>query len=796
MARKSRTKLGMLWKRIGDMFRSFMSTIEGTVGVAFLNFLRTALPQPLHFLIPFLQDDLGIKPPSIRRLVGVGVPEQKEAQTILEQVVVDARSAQLWQIKPQFTRYRCIANNPFRCQFPQEAIALDPNNRYCPKCQFPALLPPEVKIRGQAGIYQIERYLGCRGLGRLYEAVNINDGQTVILKEYIIPNRDFNSEETRLTKESFLRLAGVALADGRPQNFRLVLPHDAIADPREERCYLVFQGRIASATTLADHLAVNGAMDSWQVRDFLFQVLQVLESIHTQKYRLSSGMIQHQMPHGNLSLYSLLITENLQGFHIYVCDLGLWEHRFCSPLVPPPEYSIAGDLQDLGYIAFYLLAGGIVDLEKGYALDPNHQDHWRRDVHPALKDYLYNLIGIGSVSYETAETARRALVRLPMHREIASVAFVATAPAPPKKQRQWLRPLIAWLAVILGILLALWLFLPALFSTRPTREVFPCCLAQVSGIPEGQFNYTAEREGTWSYVLQQENLIARGTTLEAELRKSQPKLQLNFQAVPSFSAAIALVQADRAAFAISSLLNNVSSDLTFRPFAYDGLAVFVAFSYARRDNSLPSALGGQISFEQLRRLYTGEVRNWRELGGPDLAVRLYAPLDTESVQIFEQRVLRTDAAIAQFRQLLSQGGETGVTALPTFETLRQAIRDFEERNVGAVSFASISRVFGQCSVYPLAIKESDQPASAPLITRDKKAVTPTTDLCNEKGNYTPDYEAFVSGRYPLSYPIAVVYPLDNRRIPVGDRFAAMMTTTEAQKLLQRTGLIPLQVPSS
>ena len=210
---------------------------------------------------------------------------------------------------------------------------------------------------------------------------------------------------------------------------------------------------------------------------------------------------------------------------------------------------------------------------------------------------------------------------------------------------------------------------------------------------------------------------------------SQPKLQLNFQAVPSFGAVIALVQADRAAFAISSLVHNVSADLTFRPFAYDGLAVFVPFSYARRDNSLPTALGGQIS---------------------------------------------------------AQGGDTGVTALPTFETLRQVIRDFEERNVGAVSFASISRVFGQCSVYPLAIKEENNPAVPPLITIDRKAVTPNTDLCNEKGNYTPDYEAFITGRYPL----------DNRRPPVGDRFAAMMTTAEAQKLLQRTGLIPLQVPSS
>jgi hypothetical protein len=58
------------------------------------------------------------------------------------------------------------------------------------------------------------------------------------------------------------------------------------------------------------------------------------------------------------------------------------------------------------------------------------------------------------------------------------------------------------------------------FSVSPPREILPCCIAQVSGIPEGRFNYVAEREGTWSYVLQQENLIAQGTTLEAELRKS------------------------------------------------------------------------------------------------------------------------------------------------------------------------------------------------------------------------------------------------------------------------------------
>jgi hypothetical protein len=97
-------------------------------------------------------------------------------------------------------------------------------------------------------------------------------------------------------------------------------------------------------------------------------------------------------------------------------------------------------------------------------------------------------------------------------------------------------------------------------------------------------------------------------------------------------------------------------------------------------------------------------------------------------------------------------------------------------------------------VYPLAIGESN--AVSPLLDREQKPITPRIDLCNEKGNYFPDYGGFINGRYPLAYPIAAIYPLDNRRVPVGERFAAMLSTEEGQRLLQKTGLIPLQVPKT
>ncbi|MEE3718874.1 substrate-binding domain-containing protein [Tumidithrix elongata RA019] len=804
MADKSPNILQKLGQRIGNVFKTILSTIDGLIGSGFNNFLLKVIPKPLHFLIPFLKDDVGIKAPSISSFKGIGLPEQKEAKALIEQIAVEPRTASLWQVKPLYTKYRCIEGNPFRCEVPRETVEEDPNNRYCLKCQFPAILPPEAKLRGRDGIYQIENYIGCRGQGRIYEATNLNDGLSVVLKEYVIPDRDFSPDETKLCKDSFEQLAGISLADGRVQDFRLITPSEAIADPKEERCYVISDHPAADAPTLASYLAGYGAMNNWQVRQFLSQTLQTLESLHGQKYTLRSGIVQQGLPHGNLSFYSLLIKPNLQGFYIYLTDLALWEHRFNSPLAQPAIYSVNRDLEDLGYIAFYLFRGGIVDLDNRIYLDPNVEEHWIPSVQPALKTFILNLIGIGPIKYESAEIARRALLKLPVERAIDLPPLEDVEPeVKPKKKRRWLRTaIVAGLVLLLLLLLGWWL--SNLLKPRPSlsNEALPCCIEQVSGIPAGKFTYTAEKNATWSYVLLQDNLIAKGTTLETELQKRQPKMQLSFQPVLSAVDGIKKVKDQETEFLVTSLIGDLGTDLVYKEFAYDGLAVFVAFSYADRAKSLPTALKGQITFAQLKQIFTGQILNWKQLGGPDLPIKLYIPTDEESVRIFEQRILKDREAIESFRQMIKQNVPTrsllddttteGITPLQTFDTFRQVIRDFEDRNIGSIAFGSISRVFGQCSVYPLALADGNGSPVAPLIKTNGEPVTPTTDLCNDKGSYNPDAIAFVTQHYPLSYQLAVVYPRDNRRDPVGERFAAILKTDEAQKLLQKTGLIPLQ----
>jgi hypothetical protein len=98
------------------------------------------------------------------------------------------------------------------------------------------------------------------------------------------------------------------------------------------------------------------------------------------------------------------------------------------------------------------------------------------------------------------------------------------------------------------------------------------------------------------------------------------------------------------------------------------------------------------------------------------------------------------------------------------------------------------------AVYPLAIADDYRSFVAPLVWTNGSAITPNVDLCNEKGSYIQNYNAFINQSYPLAFPISVVYTRDNRRLPIAERFVSIMRTEEAQNLLKQTGLIPLKFP--
>jgi hypothetical protein len=232
--------------------------------------------------------------------------------------------------------------------------------------------------------------------------------------------------------------------------------------------------------------------------------------------------------------------------------------------------------------------------------------------------------------------------------------------------------------------------------------------------------------------------------------------------------------------------------------------VFVAFSSEQSDFSLPHYLKGQITFEQIRRLYTGKITNWQQLGGPDLPVRLYVPTSAEAVRIFEQRILQEEEVISEFRALLRSQSRSEsnriswfpsspqIIQLPTLPTLRTVLQDFENEQVGAIGFGPLSQVFGQCSVYPLALGDGKNAPIQPLIQDSGQPINPATDLCNQKGGYFPDVRAFQTGAYPLAYPLAVIYRRDNRRPPIGRGFAEILKTQESQELLGKTGVVTFQ----
>ncbi|QHG19294.1 substrate-binding domain-containing protein [Nostoc sp. ATCC 53789] len=688
-----------------------------------------------------------------------------------------------------YQEYPCSYNSPLSCDRPFQTAQQIKGAKFCLECGFPATLPQEAEIKGSQGTYQIASFIGVRGLGRLYSGVQLKDKQPVIIKEYLLPNRCFNESETLKRKETFKRVGGVSLADSRIQNFRLVETKEAIADEKGERCYLITQG-IESSQTLGKYLIEKGAMTSIDVREVLNQSLQTLQFLHTQKLRFPSNQVQLGITHGNISLDSTLIKlENNQKFSIYFCDLATWENLFIPPIIPQPAPARPEqDLESLGLLAFYLWTGRTTNFLSNQPLDPRDNQQWP-DTDSHLKQFIYRLIGL-ETPFENAETARQALLQLPKEERGKSSV---SSPASQAIEKRLPMPLI-----LIGILALLLLGGGILYwflgkkTDSPNQYILWSRLvrnfSEVPNVPAGQFTYTGEKDSTWSYVLTQS---VENSRLGELLTRPKPDATatFNYQSVLSANVknpikSIEEVETNKKDFAITSLVDNITDKLSKKQVAYDGLIVFVAFN--KRDSNLANALGGQISLEQLRQIYTGKITNWQQISPklPNLAVKPFAPTEPEAISKFQEIVLKN---VPQDEALFA----ANVTKLDTTKTQNQIRSEtLDGRTTGIISFGIISKTSSQCTGYPLAIADGKKSAIQPLFQRrDRRSINPSDDLC-QHDDYYVDVTTFQS--YPLGYPIFVVYPKDTSRLPGGSTFAQMLTTRQGQCLLSKVGLVALQ----
>ncbi|MDF5711998.1 MAG: substrate-binding domain-containing protein [Nostoc sp. S4] len=690
-----------------------------------------------------------------------------------------------------YQQYPCSYNSPLNCDRPFQTAQQIKGAKFCLECGFPATLPQEAEIKGSQGTYQVGNFSGVRGLGRLYSGIQLKDKQPVIIKEYLLPNRCFNEDETIKRKESFKRVGGVSLADSRIQNFRLVETKEAIADDKGERCYLIAKG-IDSSQTLGQYITEKGAMTPLQVREVLNQGLQTLQFLHTQKLRFPSNQIQLGLTHGNINLDSTLIKlENQQKFSIYFCDLAIWENLFIPPIIPQPSPARPEqDLQSLGMVAFYLWVGRTTNLSTKQPLDPRDNQQWP-DTDNHLKQFIYRLIGL-ETPFASAEAARQTLLQLP--KEDSTNTSVREASQVIEKRLPMALILLLGILALLLLSGGIWYFILRNFKNTDNNNFIEWSklvrnFSEVPNVPSGQFTYTGEKDSTWSFILNQPVDNSRLADFLAQ-PKPDATATFNYESVLSADVnnpnkSIQEVETKKKDFAITSLANNITSKLAKERVAYDGLIVFVAFN--KRDSNLANALGGNISLEQLRQIYTGKITNWQQINSQlpnPLEIKPFAPTEPEAIAKFQEIVLKNDP---QDKALFA----AKVTKLDTTKTQNQIRSEIlEGRTSGIIGFGIISKTSKQCTGYPLAIVDANKPASQPLFQkRDRRSINPSDDLC-QHDDYYVDVTTFQS--YPLGYPVFVVYPQDSNRLTGGSTFAQMLTTRQGQCLLSKVGLVALQ----
>jgi phosphate transport system substrate-binding protein len=286
-------------------------------------------------------------------------------------------------------------------------------------------------------------------------------------------------------------------------------------------------------------------------------------------------------------------------------------------------------------------------------------------------------------------------------------------------------------------------------------------LAEVQNVPQGLFNYG----GSTTFA------PLRSPTVVEVINQAYPQFQLRYTeptvGKPGSGKGIEMLIGGQLSFAQSSrsLKDEEYAQAKSRgfsleevPVALDGIALYI------NPRLLDQGVKG-LSLAQARDIFTGKIRNWQAVGGPNLAITPFS------------RNLQSGGTVDFFHENVMDKQPLGANV--------QEVRDTTEsiRKVattpGGISYATTSEVINQKLIRLIAMsKEGGQEFVSPCADSSCTSI-------NEK--------AFADGSYPITRRLFVILKRDGKADEqAGVAYANMLLSDQGQKLAEQVGFVPIR----
>ncbi|MBV6624728.1 MAG: substrate-binding domain-containing protein [Rivularia sp. (in: Bacteria)] len=297
-------------------------------------------------------------------------------------------------------------------------------------------------------------------------------------------------------------------------------------------------------------------------------------------------------------------------------------------------------------------------------------------------------------------------------------------------------------------------------------------------VPSGKFRYGGST--TWAPITQ---------LFHKKINQVYPQFQLEYRQrqkeAPGTGTGVQMLLNKEIDFSLSSrnLTTNEREEAKKRgfnlkkvPIAIDAIAVAV-------NHNLNI---DELTLKELEGIYTGEIRNWQELGGPNLLIKPYSRSQKAggTVEFFYGNVLR---------------GENFSNSLENVRDTTQGIRKVSQ-NPGGIYYGSASEIVNQCSVKAVKLGNTKDNMIAPY----KQPLISPPD-CKQKPNQVDIDKLSSNDEYPITRTLYIIYKHSSinpdpdlkedfklaQAKKAVEAYTKLIKTDEGKQLIKEAGFLPV-----